>query len=311
MTHKCSCKRFPRGSFLLFLYGSLLVSCTSHEPKPVPKVMAPLPIPSASAPPVVEPPRPQNVLGEFQTLYDFKGVKYEGRAKNIQHVVNKISGKELDPGEAFSFNQIVGPRTVKNGFFTAKEIYFGEMVDGIGGGTCQVSSTLFTAVLYADLEITERRNHSRPLKYIGRGLDATVAFADEAVCKKDPGNCPDFKFKNPNPFPVKVSAEIGSEGEKRKVTLRILGEGTRPSIKVFWTAYQTSPFEKRMRKTGKFLGEYKKRVQTGSDGIQGSLVIQGGRNPRRILSKYDPVDEIWEVGLDFNSDVGPPWERPQ
>jgi vancomycin resistance protein YoaR len=279
----------------------LLVGCSRTELKPLPKVVeeAPTP-PSASVIPIIEAPKVQNVLGEFQTLYEFNG-KYEGRAKNIQHVADKLDGKELGLGEEFSFNQVVGPRTKENGFFEAPEIFFGEMVSGVGGGTCQVSSTLFAAALLADLEVVQRRSHSRPLKYIGLGLDATVAFSSEDVCKKDPNNCSDLRIRNPYPFPVRLSAEVTSEGEKRKILFRVFGAGSKPEVKARWSQYQTSPFKQRVRKTGKFLGKYKKRLQVGSEGLTGALIVRGGRSsPKLFHSRYAPVDELWEVGLGWD-----------
>lgn len=284
----------------------LLVSCTTHDPKPVPKVEAPPVVSSSPAPVVVPATRPQNVLGEFQTLYDFKG-KYEGRAKNIRFGAGKLNGVEIAPGATFSFNQTVGPRTIKNGFFLAKEIFLGELVDGVGGGSCQVSSTLFAAALFADLDIVQRRPHSRPLRYTKPGLDATVAFPDEATCEKDPGFCSDLKLQNPYSFPVRIRAETSAEGEKEKVVFRILGEGTPPKIRIHWSVNETSSFKKRMRKTGKYLGKWKKRVQSGSDGLSGVLFVQGGRVPHRIQSRYAPVDEIWEVGLGWDMSEMP-WD---
>jgi hypothetical protein len=138
-------------------------------------------------------------------------------------------------------------------------------------------------------------------------LDATVAFPDEGTCKKDP-NCSDLKLRNPYGSLIRIEAETSLQGEKQRVTLRILGTETKPDVQVRWVQYQTSPFKKRVRKTGKFLGQYKKRVQTGSEGVNGALILQGGRNPRRILSQYAPVDEIWEVGLNFDFAIGLPWE---
>ena len=245
------------------------------------------------------------MLGEYSTPYEFKG-KHEGRAKNIRFGASKLDGIEIAPGATFSFNETVGPRTLQNGFFLAKEIYLGEMVDGVGGGTCQVSSTLFAAGLFADLDIVERRPHSRPLRYTKPGLDATVAFPDEVTCKKDP-NCSDLKLRNPYSFPVRLVSAWIAEGAKEKVILQVLGEGTPPSVRVQWWANETAPFKKRMRKTGKFLGKYKKRVQSGSDGLSGVLMVQGGRTPRKILSQYAPVDEVWEIGLGWDMSEMP-WD---
>jgi len=100
-------------------------------------------------------------------------------------------------GEVFSFNDVVGPRTVANGFKIAKEYVNGKIVDGVGGGVCQVSSTLYSAVLFADLETVERQNHMFTVSYIPLGRDAAVAY-----------NELDFKFKNNTNWPIKIVSSV-------------------------------------------------------------------------------------------------------
>ena len=104
------------------------------------------------------------------------------------------------PQEIFSYNDIVGKRTELEGFRIAHIYQNGKIVDGIGGGVCQLSSTLYNVVLYANLEIVERKNHQFLPEYIEAGRDATVT--DEYV---------DFKFKNTREYPIKLicSAENG------------------------------------------------------------------------------------------------------
>ena len=80
------------------------------------------------------------------------------------------------PGEIFDFNEVVGPRDEANGYKVAPVIAEGELVDGIGGGTCQISGTLHGAAFFAGLEIVERYPHTRPSSYIKMGLDATVVY---------------------------------------------------------------------------------------------------------------------------------------
>ena len=119
-----------------------------------------------------------------------------------------INEKVLAPGEVFSFNDTVGKRSTANGFYTAPEYANGQTVMGIGGGTCQVSSTLYNAVLYADLSIVYRLNHMFTVNYCPIGQDATVS--DSGV---------DFKFANNTDYPIKISA-VTSGG---KITVSILG----------------------------------------------------------------------------------------
>jgi vancomycin resistance protein YoaR len=97
------------------------------------------------------------------------------RAHNIRIAAQAIDGVILLPGDVFSYNTVVGRRTRKRGYRMAPQIVDGELVPGIGGGVCQVSSTLYNAVLLADLEIVERRHHQIPVRYLPSGRDATVA----------------------------------------------------------------------------------------------------------------------------------------
>lgn len=117
------------------------------------------------------------------------------RAANVELAAKKINGVVLNPGEKFSYNNIVGPRTVAAGFKVA-HVYEGDrVVDGVGGGICQVSSTLYNTVLLADLKIVSRTNHSMPVAYVPLGRDATVSWGTI-----------DFVFENNKKYPVKIVA---------------------------------------------------------------------------------------------------------
>lgn len=100
----------------------------------------------------------------------------ENRVHNITLAAAFLSGTILQPGEVFSYNKAVGPRTVERGFLEAPVLIDDELVPGDGGGICQVSSTLFNVALLADLEIQARANHSRPVAYLSIGRDATVSY---------------------------------------------------------------------------------------------------------------------------------------
>ncbi len=145
------------------------------------------------------------VLGTFKTGY---GGSTGNRAANVANAAAKINNKILAPGEVFSFNETVGKRTTANGFFTAPEYANGQTVMGIGGGTCQVSSTLYNAVLLADLSIVYRLNHMFPVGYCPIGRDATVT--DSGI---------DFKFENNTAYPIKITSTTGGG----IVTVNIIG----------------------------------------------------------------------------------------
>lgn len=144
-------------------------------------------------------------LSSFFTSYD-EGK--EGRAKNISLACQKINGTVLAPHEEFSFNQIVGARTEENGFQKAVVISEGVYAEGVGGGVCQVSTTLYNAVLLAGLSVTEARAHSLSVGYVAPSFDAMVSSSS------------DLKFVNTHDTPVYLSCEA-KEGT---LTATVYGE---------------------------------------------------------------------------------------
>ena len=157
------------------------------------------------------------IFGNIEQLFNSYGGSTANRCANVARAASLINGKVIAPGDVFSFNDTVGHRTIENGFSTAKEYVDGKSVDGIGGGTCQVSSTLYSAVLYADLSIVERLNHMMTVGYIPLGQDATVS--DGGV---------DFKFKNNTDYPIKVSAYTSGA----TITVSIIGTDWEPHREV-------------------------------------------------------------------------------
>lgn len=129
-------------------------------------------------------------LGTYATTY-----AVGDRGENIHIAASHINGTLLLPGQVFSYNKVVGPRVESAGFKQAPVIIHGHLKPGIGGGICQVSSTLFNAVLKSDLKIVQRSHHAFPVHYLPPGRDATVV--DGAI---------DFKFQNDTPAPVYISA---------------------------------------------------------------------------------------------------------
>jgi vancomycin resistance protein YoaR len=127
-------------------------------------------------------------ISSFTTNYSSSSNE---RAYNIEISTKAINGKLLMPGETFSFNEIVGERTRERGYREAPVIVGNKIESGLGGGICQVSSTLYNAILKTDLKSTERIHHTLPSSYVGLGLDATV----------DWGNL-DYKFKNTLEYPI-------------------------------------------------------------------------------------------------------------
>lgn len=155
-----------------------------------------------------------NILSTFSTSY--RGSTAD-RSKNVSRASSLINGKVLAPGDIFSFNDTVGKRTAANGFFPATEYVNGESVQGIGGGTCQVSTTLYSAALYADLQIVNRKNHVMTVGYVPLGQDATVA--DDSI---------DFKFKNTTDYPIKIN----SHTDGSSIYVSIIGTAWNPERRV-------------------------------------------------------------------------------
>ncbi|MBR1685387.1 MAG: VanW family protein, partial [Clostridia bacterium] len=129
------------------------------------------------------------------------------RNENIRTAFAKISGTIIQPGGQFSFNGIVGPRTEKNGFLPAIEYAYGELSDGIGGGVCQASTTVYLAAVRAGMEILKREPHSDAVSYIEYGKDATVYWYSNHKI--------DMVFKNTTDAPVYVTASVQSSPTKR------------------------------------------------------------------------------------------------
>lgn len=146
------------------------------------------------------------LLGKYTTKFKASNVK---RATNIQLGAAMIDGTILAPGDVFSFNDVVGPRTSERGFMEADIIFNAELVPGIGGGICQVSTTLYNAALLSDLDIVSRANHSLPISYVPLGRDATVAYG--AI---------DLKIGNNTDHHVLLKANAA----KDIITFRIFGD---------------------------------------------------------------------------------------
>lgn len=146
----------------------------------------------------------RDVLGYCET----KHTQDKNRNNNLRRACESMDGLVLQPGEVFSYNDTLGPRTKENGYLRAGAYSGWELVQSYGGGICQGSTTIYGAALYADLEIVHRKNHGYMVGYTEPGLDATVNWGG-----------PDFQFRNSTHFPIKIAAEV-SDGY---VKVTILG----------------------------------------------------------------------------------------
>ena len=146
---------------------------------------------------------------ELATYTSYYRSSDKTRTANLKAAVSKLNNIKIPDDAVFSFNQTVGKRTVTAGYETAKVINGGEFVDGLGGGVCQVSSTLFECVLRANVEIVYRTNHSLEIGYVPLGGDATVQW-----------NSKDFKFKNTLGCDVRIKMTC----EGGKLTCKLYGK---------------------------------------------------------------------------------------
>jgi len=277
-------------------------------------VEAPTAVATASATP--EPPKPvERLLRAYTSL--FKTAEKDERVHNITLGAQKLDGAVLEPGQEWSFNATVGPRTKATGFKDAPTLLMGEVLPGMGGGMCQVSSTVHAAALLAGVDIVKRQPHSRPSSYIPRGLDATVSSPDHCwEGRQDPNTCFDLRLRNPYDFPITIKTLVHepvkpTEEPKRALTVELRGIGPVAQVEPKWKLYATPPFEKRTRRTWR-KGEWKKRKQNGRNGVNGGLTLtitwpDGRKEQRVIYSRYKPVDEVWWVGKDWPKDQDP-WE---
>jgi len=224
----------------------------------------------------------RDVLGEYSTTYKMDG----SRSSNIATAGRRIHGKILLPGEQFSFNKVVGARTFASGFKIAHVYSNGQIIDGVGGGICQVSTTLYSAVLYADLQVDDRRNHQFTVGYVPFGQDATVSYGGQ-----------DFCFTNNTELPVKL--EIFTPGNGR-ITVRILGTQNDPgkeiqlihstiSVRGFATIEKVNPNPSVTRTITE------QSVMTGYTVNSTKIIKRGGVEVERIFlhqSSYNPLNKI-------------------
>lgn len=167
----------------------------------------------------------RDVLGEQET--SFSG-STDNRISNLELLTTKLNGIVMMPGDEFSYNEALGERTKEAGFLPAAAYDNGEVVQQIGGGICQGSSTLYCAVLQSNLEVLDRTCHEFDPGYLPKGMDATVSWGR-----------PDFRFKNNRDYPIRIEAVC--DRETKTLTMRIYGTnvtGERIEVKsIFWYLY--------------------------------------------------------------------------
>ncbi len=225
-------------------------------------------------------------LSSYSTRYDPSNLN---RSNNIEISAEKIDGTIIMPGETFSYNQTVGERTIAEGYKEAGAYAGGRVVQDVGGGICQTSSTLYNAALLANLEIVDRSNHQFLTSYVSAGRDATVSWGSI-----------DFKFKNSREYPIKIEArakngvcEMSIYGIKEETEYEVEIESNVLSYIPYTTKYENDSS----------LAEGKEVVeQSGYNGCTSEayrvLKLNGEVVSRTLLSKdtYDPMTRIIRRG---------------
>ncbi len=225
-----------------------------------------------------------HVLGWFETPYS-RQAKARDRTYNLALAAKALHGHVLMPGEVFSFNDVVGERSEARGYRVATVIAAGELVDGMGGGTCQVAGTLHAAAFFAGLEIVKRSSHSRPSSYIRVGLDATVSYPNI-----------DLELRNPFPHPV----VLGMTVRDGKVRGEVRGPERELTVTYIRTIIETTDAQRRTVEDETLPAGVKVVSQRGVPGfkIRRFRIFQRGSAMWReeSVDRYPPVVDIVRVG---------------
>ncbi|WP_143321952.1 VanW family protein [Clostridium sp. HBUAS56010] len=244
-----------------------------------------------------------DVLGTFSTSFSSSGAS---RSKNLQVGAGKINGRILMPGETLSGYECMHPFTVANGYATAAAYENGQVVDSVGGGVCQISTTLYNAVLRAELEVVQRQNHSMGVGYVKPSEDAAIA-----------GTYKDLKFTNNYSTPIYVEGYTSG----RTLTFTIYGKETRPANRTFEflseTLSVTDPGAPKEVIDPAMAPGSRKQVQSAHTGIKSRLwkvvYVDGVEQSREILhtDTYNPSKAIVKVGPAAPASVLPVPSDPQ
>ena len=209
------------------------------------------------------------------------------RTNNVRLAAKAINGTILNPGDVFSYNTVVGERTQARGYQEAHAYSGGKIIDEFGGGVCQPSSTLYMAVLRADLEVVERHNHSFTVSYTPLGEDATVDY----------GNL-DFRFANNTAYPIKILAEQ-TDGQ---MIMTIIGTKTSDKTVATRTEVLETYKPETVEKQDSSLAAGETQVETS--GITGystrtyKVITENGKTTEVLANKstYSKRDEVVSVG---------------
>lgn len=213
-----------------------------------------------------------DLLASYSTTFS---TKVTGRTTNIKLSSNKINGVVLMPGEVFSYNKVVGPRTAAAGYKPASVYVGGKVETDIGGGICQVSSTLYNTALRANLGIVKRSNHRFATGYVPLSTDATVSWGG-----------PEFMFKNTRKYPIKIVSHVN--GGRIKVDIYGCKEDVEYEVIIQSQTLGTIPMQTEYRTNPALPKGTTKTVQKGHGGYKSRayriLKLNGKIVSKQLLS---------------------------
>lgn len=231
-------------------------------------------------------------ISTYSTPYDESDTS---RVKNLVTSTSRCNNVVVMPGEVFSFHQTIGTRTIANGYAMGNSYIGGRVIKTVGGGICQVSSTLYNVVLKADMEIVERKPHGMLVAYAEPSLDATIS---EGTI--------DFRFKNTRKYPIKIYAVA----ENGIVTVSILGlkDPDEPTIELKSIVNETIPYKTIEQNNPSMMKGTTNVIQSPMDGcVSEAHLIKKDKDGNVILEsfisseRYAPINEIIDVGTKENT----------
>ena len=233
-----------------------------------------------------------NRLSTFSTRYDASD---KDRTTNLVLACKKLNGKVIMPGETFSYNAALGPRTYAAGYRNGKIYENGQVIDGLGGGICQISSTLYNAALMSDMEIVERRNHQFVTSYVDKGRDATVVYG-----------LTDFRFKNTRTYPVRLVAS--AKGGVATVSVYGIKEADREYTYSFRTdVISTIPYTTKYVEDSSLSAGKEVVTQKGTNGLVCKTYMTKMLNGKIVSTKllstdtYSAMQRIVKRGISKSS----------
>lgn len=227
-----------------------------------------------------------DLLSSFSTRYDASNYP---RTTNLKLAMNKLNGVVVASGETFSYNKTLGKRTAEAGYREAGGYAGGRVVQTLAGGICQISSTLYDAVVYANLDIIERHNHMFLAGYVGAGKDATVVYGSL-----------DFKFKNTRKYPIMIKTSIGNG--VAKIDIYGIKEEVEYDVDIVSSVLSYTPFKVIYEEDSSLAEGQQRVVQNGMNGCKSItykvVKLNGAEVSRKVLSSdtYDPMNKIIKVG---------------